>query len=150
MSKTLTYNTFACVLQIKQGVHLANWASKRHLKVLLADTMAVTPCRNSLLSGNCSEKNRLVTTFRFDQYAQIVFGKRRVVTNPFFSELLPLKREFLHGVTSNSLKLSFSPCKATSLSDIWLDIVWKDYTVTRIMRAQQEIKLMVYLQANTW
>ena len=36
VSKYLTYNTCACVLQIAQGVHLANAASKRHPEVLLA------------------------------------------------------------------------------------------------------------------
>ena len=40
-NRVSTYNTFACVLQIKQGVHLANWASKRHPKVLLANTIGV-------------------------------------------------------------------------------------------------------------
>ena len=36
---TYTYNTCACVLQIKRGVHLANRASKRHPKLLLTNTM---------------------------------------------------------------------------------------------------------------
>ena len=31
--KYFTYNTITCVLQIKQGVHLAHRASKRHPKV---------------------------------------------------------------------------------------------------------------------
>ena len=39
VSTCLTYNTFACVLQIKQSVHLVHRASKRHPKVLLANTM---------------------------------------------------------------------------------------------------------------
>ena len=40
-SKCWTSTSFACVLQIKQGVHLANMASKRHPKVLLANTMSI-------------------------------------------------------------------------------------------------------------
>ena len=37
-TRPLGHNT-PCVLQINQGVHLANWASKRHPQVLLANTM---------------------------------------------------------------------------------------------------------------
>ena len=33
------YNPFACVLEIKRGVHLANRASNRHPQVLLANTI---------------------------------------------------------------------------------------------------------------
>ena len=43
------------------------------------------------------------------------WSKRRVVTASFFQNYSLLKRQFLHGVTSNSLYLSFSPCKATNL-----------------------------------
>ena len=41
-SNCSTYYTSSCVLQIKQGVHLANRASKRHPKVLLAVVIRTT------------------------------------------------------------------------------------------------------------
>ena len=79
------------------------------------NTKTVTLCKNSLLDClryrnnflvvNSSEKNRLITSRRFDQglptyilpkTTGVCWSKRRVVSNWFFSELLLLKNEFLY------------------------------------------------------
>ena len=58
------------------------------------------------LTALCHSKDSGDTKFSFELQS----------IQPFFQNYLLLKREFLHGVTTNSLLLSFSPCKATSLT----------------------------------
>ena len=77
----------------------------------------------------------MVTNRRFDQYALIVFGRILFTVQSYKSYYMvspqttvfiyPFHRAklqiLLHGVTANSLHLSFSPCKATNLTT-WVSL----------------------------
>ena len=143
-----------------------------------------------------SEKNWLVATWRFDQYALIAFRRRlpfswmktsfsflnchrkhyysidcymvspqTVFTYPFHHAKLQI---LLHGVTANSLYLSFSPCKATNLTtwchrkqSLLILFTMQSYKFYYMVsqqtvftypfhHAKLQVLLIIYKQTNIW
>ena len=90
LSKYVSYNTSLCVLHIKQGVHLANGASKRHPKVLLANTLDVT------CDVACNPKQEELACRRAENVTTPQFCKQKVTSS---SLVLQINIVFLNYLT---------------------------------------------------
>ena len=71
-----------------------------------------SPCKATNLTSWCHRKQSLLILFTVQSYKSC-YMVSPVFTYPFHRAKLQI---LLHGVTANSLYLSFSPCKATNLT----------------------------------
>ena len=72
-----------------------------------------SPCKATNLTTWCHCKQSLLILFTMQSYKSYMVSPQTVFTYPFHHVKLQI---LLHGVTANSLYLSFSPCKATNLT----------------------------------
>ena len=76
--------------------------------------LSFSPCKATSLTTWCHRKQSLLILFTMQSYkSYYMVSPQTVFTYPFHHAKLQI---LLHGVTANSLYLSFSPCKATSLT----------------------------------
>ena len=76
--------------------------------------LSFSPCKATSLTSWCHRKQSLLILFTMQSYkSYFMVSPQTVFTYPFHHAKLQI---LLHGVTANSLYLSFSPCKATSLT----------------------------------
>ena len=76
--------------------------------------LSFSPCKATNLTTWCHRKQSLLILFTMQSYkSYYMVSPQTVFTYPFHHAKLQI---LLHGVTANSLYLSFSPCKATSLT----------------------------------
>ena len=76
--------------------------------------LSVSPCRATNLTTWCHRKQSLFILFTMQSYkSYYTVSLQTVFTYPFHHAKLQISQ---HGVTANSLYLSFSPCKATNLT----------------------------------
>ena len=75
--------------------------------------LSFSPCKATNLIAWCHRKQSLLILFTMQSYkSHYMVSPQTVFTYPFHHAKLQIS---LHGVTANSLYLSFSPCKATNL-----------------------------------
>ena len=73
-----------------------------------------SPCNATNLTTRCHRKQSLLILFTMQSYkSYYTVSPQTVFTYPFHHAKVQV---LLHGVTANSLYLSFSPCKGTSLT----------------------------------
>ena len=76
--------------------------------------LSFSPCKATNLTTWCHRKQSLLILFTMQSYkSYYMVSPQTVFTYPFHRAKLQI---LLHGVTANSLYLSFSPCKATNLT----------------------------------
>ena len=76
--------------------------------------LSFSPCKATNLTTWCHRKQSLLILFTMQSYkSYYMVSPQTVFTYPFHHAKLQI---LLHGVTANSLYLSFSPCKATNLT----------------------------------
>ena len=76
--------------------------------------LSFSPCKATNLTTRCHRKQSLLNLFTMQSYNfYCTVSSLTVFTYPFHRAELQI---LLHGVTANSLYLSFSPCKATNLT----------------------------------
>ena len=78
--------------------------------------LSFSPCKATNLTTWCHRKQSLLILFTmqsYKSYYMYMVSPQTVFTYPFHHAKLQI---LLHGVTTNSLYLSFSPCKATNLT----------------------------------
>ena len=76
--------------------------------------LTFSPCKATNLTTWCHCKQSLLILFTMQSYkSYYMVSPQTVFTYPFHHAKLQI---LLHGVTTNSLYLSFSPCKATNLT----------------------------------
>ena len=76
--------------------------------------LSFSPCKATNLTTWCHRKQSLLILFTMQSYkSYYMVSPQTVFTYPFHHAKLQI---LLHGVTTNSLYLSFSPCKATNLT----------------------------------
>ena len=76
--------------------------------------LSFSPCKATSLTTWCHRKQSLLMLFTMQSYkSYYMVSPQTVFTYPFHHAKLQI---LLHGVTANSLYLSFSPCKATNLT----------------------------------
>ena len=76
--------------------------------------LSFSPCKATNLTTWCHCKQSLLILFTMQSYkSYYMVSLQTVFTYPFHHAKLQI---LLHGVTANSLYLSFSPCKATNLT----------------------------------
>ena len=76
--------------------------------------LSFSPCKATNLTTWCHRKQSLLIFFTMQSYkSYYMVSPQTVFTYPFHHAKLQI---LLHGVTANSLYLSFSPCKATNLT----------------------------------
>ena len=76
--------------------------------------LSFSPCKATNLTTRCHCKQSLLILFTMQSYkSYYTVSLQTVFTYPFHHAKLQI---LLHGVTANSLYLSFSPCKATNLT----------------------------------
>ena len=76
--------------------------------------LSFSPCKATNLTTWCHRKQSLLILFIVQSYkSYYMVSPQTVFTYPFHRAKLQI---LLHGVTANSLYLSFSPCKATNLT----------------------------------
>ena len=76
--------------------------------------LSFSPCKATNLTTWCHRKQSLLILFTVQSYkSYYMVSPQTVFTYPFHHAKLQI---LLHGVTANSLYLSFSPCKATNLT----------------------------------
>ena len=87
-----------------------------HLHGVTANSLylSFSPCKATNLTTWCHRKQSLPILFTMQSYkSYYMVSPQTVFTYPFHHAKLQI---LLHGVTANSLYLSFSPCKATNLT----------------------------------
>ena len=76
--------------------------------------LSFSPCKATNLTTWCHHKQSLLILFTMQSYkSYYMVSPQTVFTYPFHRAKLQI---LLHGVTANSLYLSFSPCKVTNLT----------------------------------
>ena len=76
--------------------------------------LSFSPCKATNLTTRCHRKRSLLILFTVQSYkSYYTVSPQTIFTYPFHRAKLQI---LLHGVTANSLYLSFSPCKATNLT----------------------------------
>ena len=76
--------------------------------------LSFSPCKATNLTTRCHHKRSLLILFTMQSYkSYYTVSSQTVFTYPFHHAKLQI---LLHGVITNSLYLSFSPCKATNLT----------------------------------
>ena len=76
--------------------------------------LSFSPCKATNITTWCHRKQSLLILFTMQSYkSYYMVSPQTVFTYPFHHAKLQI---LLHGVTANSLYLSFSPCKATNLT----------------------------------
>ena len=76
--------------------------------------LSFSPCKATNLTTRCHRKQSLLILFTMQSYkSYYMVSPQTVFTYHFHRAKLQI---LLHGVTANSLYLSFSPCKATNLT----------------------------------
>ena len=76
--------------------------------------LSFSPCKATSLTTWCHRKQSLLILFTMHRYkSYYIVSLQTVFTYPFHYAKLQVLR---HGVTANRINLSFSPCKATSLT----------------------------------
>ena len=79
--------------------------------------LSFSPCKATNLTTWCHHKQSLLILFTMQSYkSYYMVSPQTVLTYPFHHA----KLQILHGFTTNSLYLSFSPCKASSVIAILL------------------------------
>ena len=76
--------------------------------------LSLSPCKATNLTTRCHRKQFLLILFTMQSYkSYYMVSPQTVFTYPFHHAKLQI---LIHGVTANSLYLSFSSCKATNLT----------------------------------
>ena len=123
LQTVFTYPSHHAKLQILLHGVTANSLYPSHhakLQILLHGVTAnslylsFSPCKATNLTAWCHRKQSLLILFTMQSYkSYCMVSPHTVFTYPFHHAKLQI---LLHGVTANSLYLSFSPCKATNLT----------------------------------
>ena len=113
--------------------------------------LSFSPCKATNLTTWCHCKQSLLILFTMQSYKSYhMVSPQTVFTYPFHHAKLQI---LPHGVTANSLYLSFSPCKATSLTHIktkhiiavktHIDFLVLNYKIPVVRRQAQQRVLYV-------
>ena len=91
-----------------KATNLTTWCHRNSLY------LSCSPCKATNLTTWCHRKQSLLILFTVQSYkSYYMVSPQTVFTYPVHHVKLQI---LLHGVTANSLYLSFSPCKATNLT----------------------------------
>ena len=94
--------------------HHAKWQILLHGVTANSLYLSFSPCKATNITTWCHRKQSLLILFIMQSYKYYyMVSPQTVFTYPFHHAKLQI---LLHGVTANSLYLSFSPCKATNIT----------------------------------
>ena len=105
--------------------------------------LSSSPCRVTNLTTWCHRKQSLLILFTVQSYkSYYMVSPQTVFTYPFHRAKLQI---LLHGVTANSLYLSFPPCKATNLTT-WCHHKQSSFSPCKATKMSEGCHSPVYFQ----